>query len=237
MRENNLFLKKFDNFEEYVLALQYIIENNRWINTKEKNSFEEYDNYIGLYPNGVYIEEAIIGIKKVIDCNEYSYEIIANKRYGVAKWYYEDGILKEERLYDKGRFIRTTRELHREYRYGKLYEEIPYINGLKHGIMKEYNYFNTGELKYEIPFVNDKIHGIRKKYRENGELFFTEQYVNGQEDGIVKFYDRNGKLFIKILLKDSRVVNKIDYLKLLYMIGYEGKEELINFFSEKFDKK
>ena len=42
------------------------------------------------------------------------------------------------------------------YLTGALYSEIPYVNGVKHGIAK--GYYKSGALGDEIPYVNGGIH-------------------------------------------------------------------------------
>ncbi|AQQ59413.1 hypothetical protein XJ32_04125 [Helicobacter bilis] len=55
------------------------------------------------------------------------------------------------------------------YANGNLWVEMPYKNGKREGIEKEYHYEN-GKLRAEIPFKNDSVNGDIKLYTKDGKL-------------------------------------------------------------------
>jgi hypothetical protein len=55
--------------------------------------------------------------------------------------------------------------------------EMPYVNGKKNGVYKEY--YESGALKWESSYVNDKRHGMQKRYYESGALCDEFLWIDG----------------------------------------------------------
>ena len=86
-----------------------------------------------------------------------------SKQTGIWKYYYENGILAEERLYENGE-----------------------LNGLNT------NYFENGKIKEKTSFINNKVEGIREYYHPNGKLLGKETYQNHNITNYGDFFDENG---------------------------------------------
>lgn len=95
-------------------------------------------------------------------------------------------------------------------------EELNYVNGALHGIIKMY--YNTGKLRFEYTYDNDiltsqkmfdmdenlmkeinydddeEYHGLYKVYYRNGNLKFKVNYEHGIKEGLYKDYDIDGYL-------------------------------------------
>lgn len=89
----------------------------------------------------------------------------------------------------------------------KLCEEIPYINGMKEGMVRRYDYSPGGKtLHSEIPFKNNKEEGIGKFYRYySGELETEIGYANGIKEGVAKDYFKSGKIQKETLYKNGNL--------------------------------
>jgi antitoxin component YwqK of YwqJK toxin-antitoxin module len=74
----------------------------------------------------------------------------------------------------------------KEYINEKLGYEGEYLNELKNGKGKEYDYM--GNLIYEGDFLKGKRNGNGKEYYVNGKLKFESEYKNGQKNGNGKAY-------------------------------------------------
>ena len=67
-------------------------------------------------------------------------------------------------------------EIRKEYyESGDLERETPYVNGVKHGVLKAY--YESGALWYEAPYVNGKEHGVEKYYAESGALWIVKLHM------------------------------------------------------------
>ncbi|MCB1176262.1 MAG: hypothetical protein KDK36_01670 [Leptospiraceae bacterium] len=67
------------------------------------------------------------------------------------------------------------------YEDGKLYDEINYKNGLKHGIYKEY--YHDGKLSVLRNFNKGKREGIHKGWHSKGQIRFFSNYKNDKFTG------------------------------------------------------
>ena len=67
---------------------------------------------------------------------------------------------------------------------GKKMEEIPYMNGRKHG--PERRWFQNGNMYYEKNFFNGKLHGVLREWNLGGELIVHEKWVNGKLESKIK---------------------------------------------------
>jgi len=67
------------------------------------------------------------------------------------------------------------------YDNGKLWYEIPYLNGKRHGFIKGW-YFN-GQNWYETQYLSGKIHGLQKVWHENGKVYCETPYKHDLQCG------------------------------------------------------
>jgi len=67
---------------------------------------------------------------------------------------------------------------------GKKMEEIPYMNGRKHG--PERRWYQNGNMYYEKNFFNGKLHGVVREWNLRGELVKEEKWVNGKLENKIK---------------------------------------------------
>ena len=79
------------------------------------------------------------------------------------------------------------------YRDGNwLFSEVPFKNGLRDGVQKDY--YKSGKLRWSGFFKNGKREGSAKSFYENGNVEFEENHINGLQNGIIKEYYENGKI-------------------------------------------
>ena len=90
----------------------------------------------------------------------------------------------------------------RYYSDGKLYSEMPFINGVLDGVNRFY--YSSGKLAEEATFKNFQLEGIQKVYNENGRLESETTYKNGKEEGIKKTYYDSGRLASEIPYKNDK---------------------------------
>jgi len=73
-----------------------------------------------------------------------------------------------------------------------LIEEIPYVNGKKHGEMRGYDH-DSGKLKLVKPYVNGLVHGeLRMYYPDSGKPHVVAPYVEGEPHGTAKWFHPSG---------------------------------------------
>jgi uncharacterized protein len=78
------------------------------------------------------------------------------------------------------------------YPNGKIYYEIPLVNGVYQGVEKKY--FPDGKIMSEIVFKNDQKSGFAKYYNLDGKLSTEGNYFNDLKTGTWKSYDNEGKV-------------------------------------------
>jgi hypothetical protein len=78
------------------------------------------------------------------------------------------------------------------HKNGKLFEEIPIVNGKAHGLKKEY--YDNGAIRLEVPYSDGLIQGTVKFYHPDGKLYSETPRVDGKIEGIVKKYHENGNI-------------------------------------------
>ncbi len=113
---------------------------------------------------------------------------VNNRKSGIWKTYYPNGVLKSEITYVNNRPNGYAKIY---YKNGKLSEE-----GIWKGTkwVGEYNYyFENGKKAYEWSF-NDKgkRSGVQKYYYESGKLRIEGDWKEGKENGVVKEYYEEG---------------------------------------------
>lgn len=91
-------------------------------------------------------------------------------------------------------YVITNGVIERErrlYKSGKIEEDIPIVNGKRHGLYKEY--YETGELRKEGNYQDGEKAGLAKTYYETGELEAELVYVDGSVVQ-TKSYNKDGKI-------------------------------------------
>ena len=97
------------------------------------------------------------------------------------------------------------------YREGNwLFSEVPFKNGLRDGVQKDY--YKNGKLRWSGFFKNGKLEGKTKSFYENGNIELEENHVNGLQDGIIKEYYENGKIKSERPMKMGK---KTEYQKII----------------------
>lgn len=73
---------------------------------------------------------------------------------------------------------------------GIIKTEIPYLNGKKQGILKQYN--KKGIMIQSVDCCDDKIDGYVKSYYDDGSLESSETYINGERQNDLVVYNKDG---------------------------------------------
>lgn len=118
------------------------------------------------------------------------------KPYGMARGYFNDGILESELPYKNGKLNGNVKFY---YPSGKLKEECPYTNSKENGIDKEY--YESGKLESETPFKNGHMIGGGKMYYESGKIESVDKdtTINGEVYIAEKAYYEDGKIKSKTI--------------------------------------
>ncbi len=171
---------------------------------------------------------------------------------GEFLYYNEKGALKQKKYFEAGKLVGTytayfnvgeeipefiipykedkIQEKALEYfANGKLYSEIPFKDGERHGIEKIF-YLN-GNLSNELTYVNGKLHGPYKLYHPDGKISETgtykddllqgsyttyypdgtlqseANYLNGSLDGSYTYYDYDGKKYYNYGYKKGDIID------------------------------
>lgn len=162
-----------------------------WTFYDEKGNVIKRINYLNGKKNGYLFEYKYrTDIDTTLELLYLDYEAlyVENKVEGIAKYYYENGNVKEKYEYRKG------------YRDGFGYEyaidgriisiimynkderiDKEFINrydkeGLKHGVWKEF--FPNGKLKKEYNYRHGVLDGLIKEYNQKGEIVLANRYYN-----------------------------------------------------------
>lgn len=167
-----------------------------YTNGELNGQLKKYHTNGQLMTNAVYVNGKIEGnytvyyadsiVKRPYGDIEYTCSYKNGNRNGVARWYYENGVLEEEAEYSKG-----IREgiLRKYYQDGKLSSMYNYRNGEKDGIFQSYDVDGS----YEKGSYEEGEISLRERYRADGTLISVYQWRNGEcirNDN----YDRNGNL-------------------------------------------
>lgn len=92
------------------------------------------------------------------------------------------------------------RVVQRDYhRNGQLREEVPFRDGVRHGIVREWH--RNGVLATEEPYQDGLRHGLSRAWDEHGKLLGKFKMVHGT--GIVRSWHDNGQLQHEISLVDG----------------------------------
>jgi len=69
----------------------------------------------------------------------------------------------------------------------------------------KYTYYDNGKVKTEVPYVDGVIHGLVKFYDNAGHL--TEYpVVNGKRHGTAYIYNEDGQILSKVNFADNKIV-------------------------------
>ncbi len=132
--------------------------------------------------------------------------------HGTQEYFRVDGTLYQESKYDYGLLIEdvyfnideqpfeTVRfadfeknhKLITHYQNGSKETEIDYVNGLKHGAYRYYDFY--GNLKTSGNYYNGKMDGEWIWFYSNGEKRVIDYYLNGNQNGASKNYYQSGQL-------------------------------------------
>ena len=169
---------------------------------------KEYDNGGKLIFEGEYLNGLMHGFGKTYFLDELRYEgeFLKGKKNGIGKEYngdnkglifegeFKNGLKWNGKGYDGLNNIVYELKNGKGYvKYylwnGKLFYECEYINGLRNGKGKEYNYF--GNLTFDGEYMEGRIKKGKQYYLEGGLLFEGEYLYNRKLKG--KYYNK-GKL-------------------------------------------
>ncbi|MDR0529232.1 MAG: hypothetical protein LBG69_06460 [Zoogloeaceae bacterium] len=106
---------------------------------------------------------------------------------GIAKIYYENGVLQDESSYKKW-----------------------YRDGFQR------TYYENGKLESEAFYKNNALDGVRKTYNKNGQLESEESYKAADTsdriyNGPSRYYYQNGKLRLEILYENNKQISYKSY--------------------------
>lgn len=88
------------------------------------------------------------------------------------------------------------------YENGKLRNEVPVKDGMRHGVAREY--YENGQLAAEIEYKADAKNGWSKWYYQDGILYQEAQFVANQKEGIEKKYYNTGELLALLKWKNGK---------------------------------
>jgi len=78
-------------------------------------------------------------------------------------------------------------------------------NGVKDGIETLYDKY--GRVIQQIPYMNGRIHGILKAFYPNGNRMITYTYKYGMKSGYAFTYNPDGTVNKKAKFKNNKLVN------------------------------
>jgi len=110
------------------------------------------------------------------------------KKNGPAKWYYDNGKVKETDNY-----LDNLKQGQCQWysQNGKLVAEYNYIKGQFDGVQK--TYYENDTLQSLATYSNNVLSGLYKEFYRNGQPKISGNYMNGQKDGPWIDYDETGK--------------------------------------------
>ena len=190
-------------------------QNNGFTNRKEAKN---------LTKNGLKEGKWVEDIGEIID-DSTSYTLViykAGKREGLARSYYENGILLSESPYVNDEINGVKRWYHSN---GNLELELPHVANELNGLCKKY--YKNGKLKVEASYLGLKNTDSYKEYYENRQLMKSINYTKlGEKIGVSKFYYQSGNIKSETIhLNDSTNVAKTysEDGKLIYETSYKKK--------------
>lgn len=151
--------------------------------------------------------------------------IISGVREGQTLYFYENGAVKAEAYYHRGRlhgpwsfFDRQGELLSRSwfvegvregkswlyYSGGKLYSCQGYRSGKRHG--RQLYFYPSGVLKSLEHHTDGILDGPLTLYHENGRVMLQQNYVEGKLQGDERFYDIEGNIFAEAKYENGHAV-------------------------------
>jgi antitoxin component YwqK of YwqJK toxin-antitoxin module len=88
------------------------------------------------------------------------------------------------------------------YDDGKIRNEVPVKDGMRHGVAREY--YESGQLAAAIEYQADQKNGWSKWYYKDGILYQEAQFVANQKEGIEKKYYNTGELMAVLKWKGGK---------------------------------
>lgn len=153
-------------------------------------------NVLRLYPNG---QKSIEGQIDTL-----------NRPIGDWNYYYDSGILKQERHYKNGQEIGTW----------NIYDSIGNILAVYDFIDERRSHFRwyypNGQLKNDRFFLDNEFDGTWRSYDEQGRLLSEKSYKNNKPEGFAKTIKYDGGIYYKTLTIES-----------FYKYGKKEGEEIV----------
>lgn len=132
--------------------------------------------------------------------------------HGTQNYYSVDGTLNQTSKYNYGLILediyytnnekafetidfsnfKKEHKLVTHYQNGNKEAEIQYVNNIKHGPYKFYNFY--GNISISGTYHNGEMNGEWTWYYPNGEVRIVENYLNGNQNGTSKRYYENRQL-------------------------------------------
>lgn len=103
-----------------------------------------------------------------------------------------DGVHLSMEFYRKGKLDSTVLNF---YPKGGVAEEIPYTNGIKNGVWKQY--YTDGKLKLKATYIEDKLQGLMLVYYQNGLPEVSGMYKNNLKNGLWMYFNDEGAVIKK----------------------------------------
>ncbi len=143
---------------------------------------------------------------------------------GICKEYFDNGSLKSEGKYLKGR----EEGLHKWYFLnGNLDQTVQYVDGLANGKVK--HYYKNKKMKMNADYKDGEPHGMMKLYYEDGSRKRETNYSNGKEHGKDLLWSKKN-----ILLEERKYENGEEIVFKNYRSGaIKTKKGFIQVFNEK----
>lgn len=186
-------------------------KNGKW------KVYDESDNlrYEGQFKNGVaigtftyyYPDGKVKAVSEMYDNGRRSYTKVYHKNgrlMGVGRYFDKakdstwnyfsdyDGVLLSSEYYVNGLLDSIAINY---FPKGGVAEEIPYRQGVKEGVWKQY--FSDGTLKLKATYENDLLQGLMIVYYPNGLPEVSGMYKNGLKNGMWMHFDEQGKVYKK----------------------------------------
>lgn len=151
------------------------------------------------------------------------------KQHGLAKFFYENGAVKEESnwehdlqqgssrlLYENGAVMEETNWKEGKldgpasffYENSKIKATRTYKDGMDEGMFKEYR--SDGTLSQEISFKAGKQDGMYKSYDEFGVIIEESEWKEGKRHGTTKYFNKEGKVISEAKYENDMKVGEAD---------------------------
>ena len=136
----------------------------------------------------------------------HQYQVIRKTKvqHGFEKFYFENGRVDGEFLYENGIHHGDFTYYYKEN--GKILQKGRYVNGKMEGLL--ISYYPSGILKEDVMLVNGVTEGPFREFSEEGILqaqgvYTTVDDVEDLEDGLLKLYNKDGLLARKMICREG----------------------------------